>query len=182
MKYFSSVLKFPTGFSEATRRGSLQRIKLSWFESIKKGIGWLCLRGGRNPIVVSVDKTIKLHAVRLFGSENNEYSVIVKVTDSNGVAMATKTGMFMSKLVQSETRDYQGFDIAFETPIALQAGIQYSSEASISGPPSWYGQDDLPGVEHGKVTFSFANTAGRAGWQETTVLTEQFPEFVFSVN
>ena len=37
--------------------------------------------------MVSVDKRIKLYAVRLFGNENNEYSVTLRVTDTNGVAL-----------------------------------------------------------------------------------------------
>jgi len=181
MKYFNSVLKFPMGFSEATRPGSLQRIKMSRFRSITKNTGWHYFVGERNSIVVSVDKTIKLYAVRLFGSENNEYSVTLRVSDSNGVALATNTGMFMSKLVQSERGDYQGFDIAFEPPITLQAGIRYSLEASIRGPQSWYGEFGSPRVKHAGVTFFCANTPGAVGWHET-VSRGQFPEFVFSVN
>jgi len=178
MKYFSSVLKFPMKFSEAKRHSSLQR--MSRFRSITNYIGWNYPRGLRNSIVVSVDKAIKLHAVRLFGSENNEHSVTLKVTDSNGVALVNKTGMFMSELVESKRGDYQGFDIAFEPAVALQAGIQYSLEASISGSPSWYGQVGSPRVEHAAVTFFFANRAGTVGC--TNVSTGQFPEFLFSVN
>ena len=174
VKYFNSVLKFPMGFSEATRRGFLQRV--SRFES---KIGrWGYLMGKRNSIiVVSVDKTIKLHAVRLFGSENNEYSVTLTISDSNGVALATKTDKCVSELIQCEIGDYQGFDIAFEPPVALQAGIQYSLEASILGPPSWWGEDGLPRVEHAGVTFFFANKAGSF----TAVKADQFPELVFTV-
>ena len=71
MKYFSSVMKFPTGFSEATRPGSLQRI--SRFGSITEYKGWLYSRDLRNSLFVAVDKKAKLHVVRLFGSENNVY-------------------------------------------------------------------------------------------------------------
>ena len=177
MKHFSSVLKFPTGFSEATRPGSLQQIKLSRFGSITKG--WHYSGHLKSSIVVWVDKTIKSHAVRLFGSEGNEYSVSLKVVDSSGVAMATKTGNFMSELVQSEIGAYQGFDIAFEPPIPLQAGIQYSLEAFIlptfHGPYYWYGKDGLPRVEHDGVTFFFAN-------KDEVDTGGQFPELVFTVN
>ena len=107
--------------------------------------------------------------MRLFGSENNEYSVTLTVTDSSGVPLATKTGMFMSQLVQSERGDYDGFDVAFEPPVALQAGIQYSLDASISGPSSWRGQFGSRRVEHPGETFFFANTAGANEWQDTTV-------------
>ena len=104
---FSGVLKFPKGFSESTRPGSLQRIKMSRFRSITKGkVGWHYDIGGRNSIVVSVNKPIKLYAVRLFGSKNSECSVTLTVTDSNGVALVTKTGKFMSQRVQSERGDF----------------------------------------------------------------------------
>ena len=119
--------------------------------------------------------------MRLFGSENNGYSVTLTITDTNSVALTTKTGMFMSECVESERGDYHGFDVTFEPPVALHAGIQYSLEASISGPPSWHGKVGLPRVEHAGVTFFFANTAGARERYDTTVLRGQFPEFVFTV-
>ena len=89
-------------FSEARRRGFLQRV--SRFGSIIGG--WSYLGGCRNSIAVSFDKTIKLHAVRLFGSENNEYSVTLTISDSNGITLATKTDTFMSQLTQCERGNY----------------------------------------------------------------------------
>jgi len=175
MKYFSSVLKFQMGFSEVPRLGSLPRIKMSRF-GVVVNVGWH-YAGSNNSIVVSVDNTIKLHAVRLFGSENNEYSVILTVTDSSGFALATKTGRFMSELKQCEIGDYQGFDIAFQPPVSLQAGIQYTLEASISGPPSWHGIKGSSLVKHAGVTFCFGNKAEAL----TNVSKGQFPEFVFTV-
>ena len=179
VKYFNSVLKFPMGFSEVIRPGSLQRIKMSRFKEIR--LRWTYRGDLRNSIVVSVDKTIKLYAVRLFGSENNGYSVTLTITDSNDVALTTKTGKFMSECVPSELGDYHGFDVAFEPPVTLHAGIQYSLEASISGPGSWRGEFGLPRVEHAGVTFVFANAAGARERYDTTVSTGQFPEFVFTV-
>ena len=181
MKYFSSVLKFPMGFSEATRPGSIQRIKTGRFGSIKDVI-LLCTLDWTNSIVVSVDKTIKLLAVRLFGSENNEYSVTLTVNDSDGVALATKTCEFMSQSVQSETGDYQGSDIAFEPPVALQAGIQYSLNASIRGQACQYGEVGFNRVEHAGVTFFFANNSGAEDWHDNSILTGQFSDLVFTVN
>ena len=179
VKYFSSVLKFPMAFSEAISAGSLQRMKMSRFKEIK--LGWSYEGDLRNSIVVSVDKTIKLYAVRLFGNENNEYSVTLRVTDSKGVALATKAGKFMSQLVQCGRGDYHGFDVAFEPPVALKAGIQYSLEANIRGPSSWRGQVGSSRVEHAGVTFFFANTAGARAGYDTIVSQGQFPEFVFTV-
>ena len=180
VKYFNSVLNFPIGFSDAMRPGSLQRIKMSRFKEIDL-LGWSYGGDFKNSIVVSVDKTIKLFAVRLFGSGSNEYSVTLTITDSNGVALATKTGKFMSQEVQSERGVYHGFDVAFEPTVTLQPGIQYSLDASISGPLSWYGQVGSTRVEHAEVTFLFANTAGARKECDTTVSQGQFPEFVFTV-
>ena len=183
VKYFSCVSKFPMGFSEAIRTGSLQRFSstVQRFGSITKDIEWNYSKGFRNSIVVSVNKPIKLFAVRLFGSENNKYSVTLTVTDSNGVALATKTGMFMSELKESKSGDYFGFDVTFGPPVDLQASIQYSLEASISGPPSRRGKLGSPCVEHSGVTFFLANTKGAKDWTDTTVSQGQFPEFIFSV-
>ena len=180
VKYFNSVLNFPIGFSDAMRPGSLQRIKMSRFKEIDL-LGWSYGGDFKNSIVVSVDKTIKLFAVRLFGSGSNEYSVTLTITDSNGVALATKTGKFMSQLVQCGRGDYHGFDVAFDPPVALKAGIQYSLEASIRGPSSWRGEVGSSRVEHAGVTFFFANTAGARAGYDTIVSQGQFPEFVFTV-
>ena len=87
----------------------------------------------------------------------------------------------MSQLVQSERGDYPGFDVAFEPPVDLQAGIYYFLDESISGPPSWYGQGGLPHVEQAGVTFFFANKAGAIEWKDATVSIGQFPEFTFAV-
>ena len=72
--------------------------------------------------------------------------------------------------------------MTFESPVALQAGIQHSLDASISGRPSVYGQVGFPRVEHAGVTFFFANKAGAEKWHDTTVSKGQFSELVFTVN
>ena len=52
MKYFHCVLKFPMGFSEATRFGSLQRIKMSRFGSVTEDVSWRYSRDLRNSLLV----------------------------------------------------------------------------------------------------------------------------------
>ena len=182
-KYFKSeVVKLPVGFSQAERAGCRRRI--SRFGSIsKEWTGWLYPDEFKNSIVVSVDKKIKLHALRLFGSKNNEYSVTLNVSDTNGVALATKTGMFMSELMQSERgEEYQGYDIVFESPVRLQPRIQYCLDATIRGPPSWYGRVGLSRVEHADVPFLFAETPEAREFKDTTLSRGQFSEIVFTVN
>ena len=89
-----------------------------------------------NTIAISVDRNIKLHPGRLFGSKNDEYSVKLRVQDVNEVVVATDAGDFLSKLVQSELGNYQGFEIVFDPPIALQENGEYSLVAEITGTPS----------------------------------------------
>jgi len=176
MKYFNSVLKSPVGFTELTRVGS--RHRLTRFRSGKMGNGW-GYSSGSDSLVVSVNKNIKLYSVRLFGSENNEYSVTLKVTDSYGIARATETGTFMSELFQSEGGDYHGFDIVFEHPMFLEANIKYFFEAVINGPPSWYGSSCPSRIEHScGVTFLYSNRTP----MRTTCQKGQFSEFEFTLN
>ena len=175
VKCFNSVLNVPLGFSKVKRCGSGQQ--LSRFET-GKNFGWhygsvFC--GNWDSIILSVSKNIKLNSVRLFGSENNEYAVRLVVYEANSVLLATKTGKFMSDLIQCEGGDYYGFDIVFEPPIILKANIEYNFDSSIVGPPSWFGRGGQSHIEHsGILTFSFNNTSGCN--LRTTVEQGQFSE------
>ena len=179
MKYFSSLLIFPECCSETTRRGPK---RVSRFRFGNKSKGWSHSASNPHSIVVSVDKNINLSSVRLFGSESHIYSVTLKVTDSNGVCLATKTGTFMSELMQNEGGEYHGFDIMFESPVVLQAGKNYFLEASMGGPPSWYGKGGSSHVKHPRVTFTFANTKGVVEMVTTTVSNGQFSEFEYTTS
>ena len=173
MKYFNSVLKIPVGFPENSRAGYL-RI-MCRFRAL--GIGWEYPAEYTNSIILSVDRNIKLHALRLFGSENSEYSVTLSVKVSgNGVYVATKNGKFLSEHIDSEIGDYQGFDIKIEPPITLEANTDYIVSAKITGPPSWCGYFGQRSVVHSGVNFSFKNHGSR-----TRVCQGQFSEFVFAL-
>jgi len=179
MKYFNSVLKLPVGFTETARAGQ-SRKRLTRFGSGKIRKSWHYY-SGCDSLHVCASKNMKLHSVRLFGSENNNYSVALEVTTSNGVVVAAETGTFMSQLIQSERGDYYGFDIVFEPPIILQAQIEYCFEACISGQPSWYGKGCPVAIEHSGVRFSFYDRPG-AGTGRTTREKGQFSEFEFTLN
>ena len=176
MKYFNTVLTFAVGFSEVKRVGPFQRI--SRFETggnLK--YQWANLPNHREFIIFSVDKNIKLHAVGLFGSENNKYSVILKLSDANDVVLGVERGSFLSKPVQREGGDYRGFDIVFKPPITLEAHSKYCFQALIDGPYSWFGVNGLSEVKHSGVTFSFTEKEG----SRTDVSRGQFSEFEFTV-
>ena len=103
-------------------------------------MGWHYSSGYPNAISLSADKNIKLHAVRVFGSENSEYSIRLTVADSNRIVIADVAGNFLSEFVLSEIGNYQRFEIAFKALIALQGNKVYHFTAKISGPPSWFGE------------------------------------------
>ena len=178
VKYFSSVLKSETGFSSAKRTGMsgtalnvIPRIR-----SIIAGIKLTYSSGVPHCIGLKTNKDVKVHAVRLFGNADDVYSVELKVRERSGFVLATKGGRFVSKLVQSEIGDYQGFDIVFEQPIVLKANSGYFRfEAKISGPSSRFGVDGLSCIEHSGVVFSF-NSCSSCSAQ-----CQQFPEFLFSL-
>jgi len=153
IKYFNSMLKTPVKFTETKRASHL----ISRFRSLNNG--WKYYGDNSNMIGVTVDKKINLNAVRLFGSENNEYSVTLTVKEGyrNKLTrtVATKTGNFASKHVHSKVGDYLGFDIVFEPPVALKENVHYIFDADITGPPSWYGETGLSRVEHSGVSFIF---------------------------
>ena len=116
--------------------------------------------------------------MRLFGSENNEYSVTLRVIDSEGIALTTKTGTIVSELIHSGGGYYHGFDIVFEPPIILEANMEYCFEAYIKGPPSWYGYLCPSRIQHSSgVAFSYSNRTIR----RTTCEKGQFAEFEFAL-
>ena len=178
VKHFSSVLKSSMGFSSAKRTGPLNVI--SRFGSVSADRGLDYSSGVPNRIGVTTNKDVKLHAVRLFGNDNDVYLVELKVQDSSGVVLATKGGRFLSKLVRSEIGDYQGFDIVFERPIVLKANSDcVRFEAKISGPPSCYGEGGQSRIEHSGVVFFFESYTF-LGFH-TSVQSGQFSEFLFSL-
>ena len=173
--YFNSVLDTSVGFCETKRAWSFE--KIIRFGSL--ATGWQYNSGCSGFLNLTVDKNIKLHAIRLFGSDSSEYSVTLTVYNCKTyAAVATKHGSFFSKPMQCVIGDYQGFEIEFEPSVALEANTQYEIGASTTGPPSWYGQCGVASVESSGVKFSFRNTVvGR-----TTVLEGQFAEFVFALD
>jgi len=181
VKYFNSVLNVPAGFAAVKRYGSRQRLSRFGSGSFCKSWHYGSAYGGDSDLLIlSLSKSVKMHSVCLFGSENNEYEVTLKVTDSNGVALTTKTGTFLSELIQSEGGDYHVFDIVFESPIILEANTKYCFEARISGPPSWYGKGCPFTMEHSELTFAFYN--GTDTGARTTSQRGQFCEFEFTLN
>ena len=96
----------------------------------------------------------------------------------DSVCVATKTDQGLSKYMQCVIGDYQGFELEFEPSVALEANTEYQIQATITGPPSWYGQDGVSSVESFGDKFSFCNISNK----KTRVSEGQFAEFVFSID
>ena len=148
MKYFNSVLDCPVGFPEA-KRFCFPLQRLSRFSSVAFNHGWP-YSPRHNCIRFSVDKHIRLHALRLFCSDNGKYSVAISLYNGKeGISIETKKGKYYSKNIQSEMGNYHGFDVILEPPVVLEAHIRYILNAGLTGPPSWYGESGLLShVEH----------------------------------
>ena len=174
MKYFSTLLTIPVGFFG--ERGTGQLNVICRFFAIFNGWGYCS--DYSNSIRLCVDKNIKLHSLRLFGSENGKYSVRLSVTDPSGVSIINVNENFSSKLIQSEMGNYHGFEIDIKPPAALQGNKKYRFIADITGPPSWYGVSGKPTVHHSGVAFTFRNL-GKG--HDTDVNEGQFPEFIFTL-
>ena len=114
------------------------------------------------------EQTIKLHMHSVLLKDT---AVTQGVTYSNGVAMGTKTGNFISEHSQSEGLAYHGFN---NITRLTEANIGYCFEARISAPSSCYGKGCLSDIEHFGETFVINNrigagTAGRSTSQKWQV-------------
>ena len=133
----------------------------------------------------SVDKNITLHGFRLFGSENNSYTVTLKVTYSDrGTTLVCKAGTYSSKRLHSRHFSYHGFEVMFDSAAVLKSNTRYQIEALISGPPSRRGFNGLgrivDTVKESVVVFTFSSV-DRADSNNTDVNYGQFPEILFSI-
>ena len=133
----------------------------------------------------SVDKNITLHGLRLFGSENNSYTVTLKVTDTGSrITVVSKSATYSSKLLHSKHFSYHGFEVMFDPAAVLKSNTRYQIEALISGPRSGRGCNGLrtvrDTVKESVVIFTFSSVR-RADSNNTDVNYGQFPEILFSI-
>ena len=126
-----------------------------------------------------------LRGLRLFGLENTEYSVTLEIK-KGGVypAQASKTERFPSTLLQCQSFNYYGFEILFDSPVAIQKNTNYQIEAFMFGPSSFLGTDDISTVHCSGVTFTFTNDLACIHITDEDVtcnLNGQFPEILFLI-
>ena len=86
-------------------------------------------------------------------------------------------GIFLSRQINCEIGDHQGFDIVFVPSIAIKANRRYLISVTIAGPPSWYGTNGCFTVEHSGVTFHFYSVSRPASCEKG-----QISKFVFTLD
>ena len=126
---------------------------------------------------LSVNKSVKLHGVQLFGREGGEYRVILQVKEeSSGSALVELSESYFS--FKDDAHAYYGFEVNFDNPVCLKTDRTYEILSIIDGPASWYGESGKESVESQEILFSFSNSDLHT--DETSVSKGQFPAFFFS--
>ena len=183
MKYYNDVeLTSPLPFIHTPRAGSIKLQQLICYRfSVYQspGVGGFWSYSGKRPdrIVLSVNKSVKLHGIQHFGSEGCQYTVSTEVNDTNGFSLVTKTGSYTSE--KDKTHGYFGFTVYFNSPLQLYRGKRYEVKSLIQGPLSWYGEQGKPSLECSQVEFCFYSTTG--GANGTTESRGQFSGFIFTM-
>ena len=178
LKLRNSVPSPPKEFSKTKRSGNIQRC--CRFNSLSGDRLQYGPSTGHH-IVFSVDRKIKLLGVCLFGSENNTYSVELKVGKLESGTVSThvhKTGQFSTELLQGRKFNYFGFKVLFDNELVLlRKNTQYFLAAKITGSDSTCGDYGDSTVTCSGVTFTFFNVPLRDNG--TTTHRGQFPEILF---
>ena len=186
IKCLSSVSSSPVGFPETKRCGfacvdDIQRCcRFTWLSNPSR---CMCNDPFHDVINFSVDKDIVLHGLCLFGSENNTYSVELKIMKASaGKILASKAGQFMSKLLECEIGSYYGLEVFFDKNTILKKNTTYEMWAKIRGPSSMHGTQGLSSVKCQEVTFTFIKNQHLAvDFNATDVKKGQFPELLFAL-
>ena len=157
MKYFNGVLPNPVGFLEMKRSGRNPRISV--YTALGFGLEDPAGHDDLFPtdgMTLSVNKTIELQAVRLFGSKNNEYKVSLEVSDNYGCYLASVTDIYFTSMpMRSDMGNYHGIRVIFNPSLTLQADIDYFFNVILEGPPTWYGEGGISHKVLDDLTISF---------------------------
>ena len=142
--------------------------------------GWGYSSGIPDGLVFSVDTPIVMRGVRLFGSRGYSYEVSLKLyslvqgRNESDQELFSVEGCFTTDA--EYTDGYYGFDVLFDRPVHLEAGVQYRICANISGTSSWYGSSGLNMVECDGICFKFNGQTSPNGTNDSG---GQFPQILF---
>ena len=179
MKFYNDVeLTSPLPFIQTPRTDSTQLHQCYRFLNYRFQPPTRCWSycGKPDVIVLSVNKSVKLHGIQHFGSAGHEYTVSTEVKDTtNNFTLVKKTGSYSS--LKDEKLGYYGFTVCFDPPLCLYKSKRYEVRSLITGPISWYGEGGKTSLECGQLQFNFYDSDG--GNNGTNPLGGQFPAFIF---
>ena len=135
--------------------------------------------GGKHSLAFTADKSIILHGVYLFGSEDNSYTVTLEVKNaSSNTTIVSKSGTYSSQPLLHNglfRSNYYGFQVSFDYGAYIKRNTTYHIEALISGPPSGHGTNGLETIIRSGVPFRFYNLDGSS----TTIYLASSPNLFF---
>ena len=174
VRYLNFVSSSPAGFPETKRCQNIHRC-CRFLNTTKR-----CFYNGtEDNIDFSVDKDIKLHGVRFYGSEHSTYTI-------NLMLSIKQTGLVLLSLKNKEVQttgsvnfDSYGIEVPFDKEVVARKNTRYCITASVSGPPSAKGMDGFNSVQCSGVTFTFMDSSSLSSG--TSVSTGQIPEILFSL-
>ncbi len=178
MKHMNSVVSSPVSFPEKRRVGT--NFSCFRFECVAyEDESWDYNCDDKECIDFQVDKYVNLYGIQMFGRENSDYTVILKVRDTvRDHLVRSQSGKFSSVSMQSGSIHYFGFDILFDSPIFVCKHTKYCVTAMIHGPDSYFGYEGSCEVQSHGVTFSFLDCEERDCGQ-TAIERGQFAAFLF---
>ena len=174
VKYLNLVLSSPVGFPVKKRLFTFACCRFENLDNVDSSYSYSS--GIQDCLIFSVDKNISLLGVTLCGSENNDYSVTIRIKKLDGVCLDSVCGKFLSVLIEEELHSFYGFRILFNHPIVIKRGTGYRIEASISGANSCFGRNGQKIVACSGFNFSFKGSSNNSSG--TGVEHGQFPELL----
>ena len=184
VKYLNAVPDTQVMFPEAKRTGLELFERFCRFGSVvHTDSGHSYSPEKKDCLFFEVDKDISLLGVTLCGSRNCEYSIALQLRQLDKLFfydVCTTRGKFSSGCIKSIPVSYYGFNVFFNSPIAIRRGVKYYLEASISGSAnSCFGKNGQRSAVCSGVKFTFENSGLSSSG--TNVERGQFPGFLFTV-
>ena len=180
-RYYCLASLSPRGFVSTKRIGGLKHCQM--FASVTN-FGWVYHNEMKRTVYLRVDKAIKMHGIRLFGSDGEQQNVTLEVLNSSGkVVLAHKKGTFASVQLQFKSTIFYGIDILLDQPADLVQETVYCLRISFSGSLSWHGENMLQPVQCSGVTFKFSTKEKMKDPSdpESALKNLEFPEILFTL-
>ena len=187
IKHFNNVLTSPLQFSVAPRVTQCIMGPVTNFRECRRFESYSCEdplflkpRDKHDRICFTLNKSIYLYGVQLFGREGGSYTGSVYLNDiADGTRIVQKSGTYASKDKDHHTCKYYVFGVFFDQPVFLRQNTCYEIVSFLSGPPSWFGKRGKSAVDCWGVIFTFSNSKRKEN-NGTDVSGGQFPALLFT--